>query len=408
MKQAHISTVSIPIERLIPHPKNYNTHNDRQISKLRHLIRVHGYAKGSVVYQLSTHYLLAGHGVIEALKQEGYTHVDAVELDVDDSKAEAFMIADNKIATDSVIDNMALNNLISELSAMDVPSLDFAYDSSDLEDLASRILADSGGYIAEPQDDEIPDVVEPITQTGDLWTLGKHRVLCGDSTKAEDVARLMDGVKADMVFTDPPYGMNKDFENDNLKDMRAFHSKWMVNISDIKFSLVWYDPKRMSDVIVIGEQYLGKMVDYLHLYKPNDVAFPLHSWIRKSESMIIFGNPDYKEVKLYAHDTYLWNHTSKDKSIYHPSVKAMEVVVDVLSRFNANIILDLFLGSGTSTIACQKLNRVCYGMEIDQHYCDVIVKRYIDFVGSSEGVFCDRDGVKTGYQELINERDKQA
>lgn len=87
MKQAHLSTVSIPIEQLIPHPQNPNTHDDRQIKKLRHLIKVHGYSKGSVVYQVSMHHILAGHGLVTALKAEGYTHVDAVELDVDDDKA---------------------------------------------------------------------------------------------------------------------------------------------------------------------------------------------------------------------------------------------------------------------------------------------------------------------------------
>ena len=154
MKQAHLSTVSIPIERLVPHPQNPNTHDDRQIKKLRHLIKTHGYSKGSVVYQLSTHHILAGHGLVTALKAEGYTHVDAVELDIDDDKAKAFMIADNKIADDSVIDNTLLNNLISELSAMDVPSLDFGFDSDDLSELADRILADSGGLGSREDDTE--------------------------------------------------------------------------------------------------------------------------------------------------------------------------------------------------------------------------------------------------------------
>jgi len=144
MKQAHISTVSKPIVKLIPHPQNANTHDDRQIGKLRHLIKVHGYAKGSVVYQKSTGYLLAGHGVIEALKKEGYTHVDAIELDIDDDKAKAFMIADNHVATQSVIDDVALQNLINELSDMNVPALDFAFDDADLQALADKILAGAG------------------------------------------------------------------------------------------------------------------------------------------------------------------------------------------------------------------------------------------------------------------------
>jgi ParB-like chromosome segregation protein Spo0J len=146
MKQAHLSTVSIPIERLIPHPQNPNTHDDRQIKKLRHLIKTHGYAKGSVVFQTSTHHMLAGHGILEALKLEGYTHVDAVELDIDDIKAKAFMVADNKIATDSLIDNQSLSNLIELLSSENIPSLDFGFDSDDLSELADRILGDTKEY----------------------------------------------------------------------------------------------------------------------------------------------------------------------------------------------------------------------------------------------------------------------
>ena len=139
-KLAQLQTVSKPIDRLIPHPKNANTHPDSQIEKLRHLIKVHGYAKGSVVYQKSTGYLLAGHGIIEALKAEGYTHVDAVELDVDDDKALAFLVADNKIASDSIIDDISLQKAINELSEMDVPALDFGFDDVDLSELADRIL----------------------------------------------------------------------------------------------------------------------------------------------------------------------------------------------------------------------------------------------------------------------------
>lgn len=128
MKQAKIITVNKPIAELIPHPKNPNTHPESQIKKLRHLIKAHGYSKGSVVYQKSTGYLLAGHGIIEALKAEGYTHVDAIEIDVDDDKALAFLVADNKIASDSIIDDIALQNAINELSEMNVPSLDFAFE----------------------------------------------------------------------------------------------------------------------------------------------------------------------------------------------------------------------------------------------------------------------------------------
>ena len=207
MKLAHLAYVSKPLDKLLPHPKNPNTHPDRQMKKLKHLIKKHGYSKGSVVYQKSTGYLLAGHGIVQALKELGYTHVDAVELDIDDEKALAFMIADNKVASDSIIDDIALQNVINELSEMDVPSLDFAFDEDDLSELADRILANNPPGEVVEDDFDVEQEIEPVTKAGDLWALGNHRLLCGDSTKKEDVDRLMDGKKADLILTDPPYNV---------------------------------------------------------------------------------------------------------------------------------------------------------------------------------------------------------
>lgn len=195
MKQAQLTVLSKPIDSLIPHPKNPNTHSPEQIKKLAHSIKKHGFSKGSVVIQKSSGRILAGHGIVEALKQLGYTDVDVIEADLADGQAEAFMISDNHIASQAVIDNIGLQNLINELSELNIPALDFGFDSKDLEDLASQILANNGGYQADEKDDDVPEVKEAITQKGDLWTLGRHRVLCGDSTCKDDVALLMGGGK---------------------------------------------------------------------------------------------------------------------------------------------------------------------------------------------------------------------
>lgn len=173
LKSAELMIVRKRFNEIFPHPKNPRTHDEKQINKLRHSIRTHGFSKGSIVIQKSTGYIIAGHGIVEALKAEGYNGADVVEADLPDGQAEAFMIADNHVASQSEWDNAGLQQLINELSEMNIPSLDFGFDSDDLEKLASEILADSGGYQAEPQDDEIPDVIEPITKMGDLWTLGQ-------------------------------------------------------------------------------------------------------------------------------------------------------------------------------------------------------------------------------------------
>jgi rubredoxin len=127
------------------------------------------------------------------LKQLGYTDVDVVEADLPDKQAEAFLIADNHIASQAIIDDIALQNLINELG--DMPAIDYGFDKDDLDDLAGRILAGSGGYQADEKDDDVPEVKEAITQKGDLWHLSNHRVLCGDSTLKSDVDRLCDGCR---------------------------------------------------------------------------------------------------------------------------------------------------------------------------------------------------------------------
>jgi DNA modification methylase len=435
MKQAHINTVSIPIERLIPHPENYNTHPDRQIKKLRHLIKTHGYAKGSVVFQASTHYVLCGHGILEALKLEGYTHVDAVELDVDGAKAEAFMIADNKIASDSVIDDSALQQLISQLSDQNVPSLDFGFDSKDLEDLASRILADSGGYTAEPQDDEIPETVEPITKTGDLWHLGSHRLLNGDSTKAEDIERLMGGVKADMVFTDPPYAVNyghdqvelqkksggkfsktrlqHTIQNDNLSTEECAEQLWKPSFKNM------YDnaDDECSFYMTMCQGGDQMMMMMMMMMSENWQIKHELIWV-KSSAVFSMGRLDYdyqhepilfgwkKKHNFYGNGQFtksIWEIPKPNKSDLHPTMKPIELIANALlnSSKESDNVLDLFLGSGSTLIAAHKLGRICYGCEIDQHYCDVIVKRYIDFVGDDSSVSVERDGQVIGYKDLI-------
>jgi DNA modification methylase len=403
MKQAHLSTVSIPIERLIPHPQNPNTHDDRQIKKLRHLIKTHGYSKGSVVYQLSTHHILAGHGLVTALKAEGYTHVDAVELDIDNDKAKAFMIADNKVASDAIIDDVSLQNLINELSEHNVPALDFAFDDTDLSELADRILADSGGYQAEPQDDEIPETVEPITQSGDLWTLGKHRVLCGDSCKAEYVARLMDGKKADVGITDAPYGVRQEEWDDKNNFLDNLTTWFEIYKKYTEFGLLWFCADKMIPFLIDK----GNFIRLLIWNKPSGSQYAGSSqnnlWYSFESIMVYDFNGINKNTGTNDFGYSVFDsRTIPEAKEGHPTTKPIDLMcwlIDHYSKANQTI-LDLFLGSGSTLIAAQKLNRVCYGMEISPAYVDVICARYIKFVGSSAGVFVTRNGEDIEYEGL--------
>lgn len=154
VKSAELIIVKKKIAELIPNPKNPNTHDERQINKLSHSIKKHGFVKGSVVIQKSTSTIIAGHGIIEALKKLGYDEVDVIEADLTDEQADAFLIADNHIASQSVIDDISLQKLINELSDLNVPAIDFGFDQDDLDALAGRILA------WNPKEKEMPDLPE--------------------------------------------------------------------------------------------------------------------------------------------------------------------------------------------------------------------------------------------------------
>jgi hypothetical protein len=404
LKSAQLMVVRKRFDEIKPHPKNPRVHDEKQIEKLRHSIRTHGFSKGSIVIQKSTGYILAGHGIVTALKAEGYNGADVIEADLPDGQAEAFLISDNHVASQSEWDNVGLQQLINELSEMNIPSLDFGFDSDDLEALASQILADSGGYQAEPQDDEIPETVEPITQSGDLWTLGRHRVLCGDSTVKENVEYLLDGNKVDLCLTDPPYNVGKEYETyeDNKED-----------IEYIKFSKTWFFLIRnYCNVLAFTPGPTN-----IELWSLIEKPFWWVAWVKNNamrwskiggmccwEPICIYGKPK----KKIPQDVYIVPITvqkdivSNDGSFLHPTPKQIKLWCSIIDDFtdNGDIVLDIFGGSGTTLIACEKLGRIAYLQEIDAHYCDVIVKRYVDFVGSSAGVFVTRNGEDVEYDKL--------
>lgn len=373
------------IGQLKPDPQNARRHNQRNIGQIVSSLQEVGAARSIVIDE--DNIILAGNGVIEAAGIAGIENVRVIEADGNE-----IIAVKRKGLTPEQKTRLALwDNRAAELAEWDVDQLQINFDSGMLDGMFSDIDLEKLGLNTkgeqmedvEPQIDKAEELrVKWGVESGQLWQLGEHRLVCGDCADRTVVEKVMGGEKADMVFTDPPYGMNKDFVNDNLKDMIEFHKKWIVickQYSDVM--LCWYDPKRIREIIIPADELFSKMTDYLHMYKPNDVAFPLHSWIRISESMLIFGKGKYIEVNPYAHDTYLYNHEDKDKSFYHPSVKPINIVSDVISRFDADIIYDPFLGSGTTLIACERLNRKCRAVEISPAYCAVAIQRWVDVTG---------------------------
>jgi DNA modification methylase len=242
------------------------------------------------------------------------------------------------------------------------------------------------------EEDEVPEVpVDAITKLGDLWLLGEHRVLCGDSTSEADVARLMNGEKADMVFTDPPYGIGftdtkgNTIQNDDLSDEKLsdFNRLWQerANIASKKdcFLLAWQSPRKFHLLNYFGSWKFFRLIT---MYKSNRISFPHGAWINKTEPCCVFSKGHPKITKIeYMDDCYVYKHdkeSHEDSNVGHPTPKPVKMVMsNIQACANKNdLILDLFLGSGSTIIATEKLGRKCYGMEISPNYCDVIVKRW--------------------------------
>ncbi len=244
-------------------------------------------------------------------------------------------------------------------------------------------------------EDAIPEVVDPITKPGDLWLLGNHRLLCGDATISTDVDRLMDGEKADMVFTDPPYGMNLDAEGfakmPKAKGTTAHEYKNIIGDgSDFTPDLItsiFMSAPNAKEVFIWGADYFAELL-------PDRNDGSLIVWDKRQEGGTdkLFGSSfeicwskerHKRDIARILWAGYFGMSSDDTKQRVHPTQKPTELAVWFFDRWGSGLItvLDLFLGSGSTLIACEKTNRKCYGMELDPHYCDVIVKRWEEFTG---------------------------
>ena len=330
--------------------------------------------------------IIGGHQRIKVAKDLNIEKVPTVELDLTYDKERELNIRLNKNSGDWDYDVLANGFEMDEL-------MEWGFSEDELVGFAP----DEEEVKGLTDDDDVPDDVEPICKLGDLYQLGDHRLLCGDSTKKEDVEKLMDGKKADMVFTDPPYNINygnikhpkfkvRNIENDNMDDddYVKFCQKFILNIKNFcdgciyvchapnvdgriiatildntfhcSTTIIWN-----KDVFTLGR---GK---YQNKYEP--IWF---GWNKSGDNFINIRNL-----------TNVWDINRPKSSKLHPTMKPIELITMALKHAsNKNkIIYDCFLGSGSTLIACEKTNRKCYGMELDPHYCDVIIKRWEDYTG---------------------------
>jgi len=391
----------ISIDKLTPYPANAKAHPPEQVERIARSIEAFGF-KVPLLCD-ADNVIVAGHGRYLAAQKLGLAEVPVIRCDdLTPDQIRAFRIADNKVAE---------SEWIEEILAAEIQAL--AADHFDTDLLG--FTADELAAIQPPKDgltdpDDIPDIPEdapPITQPGDLWLLGEHRVLCADCTNRENVHRLMDGKQADMVFTDPPYGVSYADKNRYLNVISPRNriqipiehdhvsEKEIMALWKACFEVIRDNLAPVNSYYITGPQIQGMMMMMMMMQEAGLPYRHVIIWVKNNH---VLGRCDYyykhepiffgwtTKHKFYARGpfkTSVWPVDKPLKNDLHPTMKPVDLIINALlnSSKQGDICLDPFLGSGSTLIACERLGRVCYGMEIDPHYCDVIVKRWEDYTG---------------------------
>jgi len=368
----------IPIAELDLDPANVRQHDEKNLAAIKSSLKRFGQQKPIVVDPKGI--VIAGNGTLTAARALGWDRIRIVRTQLEGSEATAYAIADNRTAELATWDDDALMQQLSALDLEDSALVEAAgFSAAELEGMVDGLLGEK-----ELNEDEVPEVPDdPITQPGDLWILGDHRLLCGDSTKAEDVERLMDGEKADMVFTDPPYGMNLDTNFQDIHQGATTGSNHRPVLNDADE----FDPNCIfatdcKEILIWG-------ADYFHHKLPKGGSW--YCWDKTlgqfegrigNELELLWSKIPHKRLVF----RYQWvgynglQSQDTDKRV-HPNQKPVELYIECLNLFDHKLILDLFGGSGTTLIACEKTSRHCRMMELDPAYCDVIVERWENLTG---------------------------
>ena len=388
----------VAVSTLIPYAKNSRTHDDAQVAQIAASIKEFGFRNPILVDGVS---VIAGHGRLLAAQKLKLDKVPTLDCsDMTPSQKKAYIIADNKIALNAGWDNAMLTIELKDLEDEGFDLTLTGFDDKELDALLNVIEGTDG----LTDEDAVPDVPEePKTKLGDIYILGNHRLMCGDSTSVDAVDQLMEFGKADMVFTDPPYNM--DFTGgihaDGSKSFNAKHG----GIKNDKMSQT--EAEDFFDAInsiiyayCVGAFYitfyrLGIGEYWKSLERTNLKVRSLIIWDKGNHTL---SNSDYMskyEPIFYGwtgdnHNFYggnngmdIWEIKRTAKNDLHPTMKPVELIEKALedASVSGNIVLDLFGGSGSSMIACEKVGRKARLMELDPKYCDVIVKRWEDFTG---------------------------
>ena len=394
-------------------PADYNPRKDlkpgdAEYEKLKRSIEQFGYVE-PVIWNKTTGRVVGGHQRLKVLMDMGMTEVDCVVVEMDEDKEKALNIALNKISGDWDKDKLAL--LIADLQGADFDVSLTGFEPAEIDDLFKDTLKDG---VKDDDFDVGAELEKPtMTKPGDIWTLGRHRLICGDSTKAETYDLLMGSTKANLVITDPPYNVNYEgsagkIKNDNMAD-DAFYN-FLLDAYTQMHSAMADD----ASIYVFHADTEG--LNFRKAFA--DAGFYLSGCCIWKKQSLVLGRSPYQwqhEPCLYGwkkngkhqwytgrKETTIWEFDKPKKNGDHPTMKPIPLLAYPImnSSMSNSVVLDPFGGSGSTLIACEQTDRICYTVELDEKFCDVIVKRYIEQVGGSDEVSVIRDGLSYKYSEV--------
>jgi len=385
----------VKLDALIPYARNSRTHSDAQVAQIAASIKEFGFTNPVLIDETGS--IIAGHGRVMAARKLAITDVPSIRLThLTEAQKKAYVIADNKLALNAGWDDEML-----AVELTDLKDMGFDLDLTGFSTLEIEALLAPVGTEGLTDEDAVPEVPEaPVTVMGDVWLLGKHRVMCGDSTSIDAVEKLMEGQKADMVFTDPPYGVDYDgghavkgkrrekLKNDATPEIYDGVMPVIYSVSkdgaatylwfsdsksaavtaavtaagyEVRNTLIWN--KNVAQFGAIGAQYKSKHEPCLYCFKKGHAPY--------------WAGPN-NEVSV-------WDIKRCPKNEHHPTQKPVELAERALGNSSkaGDSILDLFGGSGSTLIACEKTGRINRSMELDPKYCDVIVQRWQEFTGQT-------------------------
>ncbi|MFB1050548.1 site-specific DNA-methyltransferase [Paraliobacillus sp. JSM ZJ581] len=401
----------IKVEQLIPadyNPRKDLQPGDSEYEKIKRSLEEFGYVD-PVIWNKTTGRVVGGHQRLKVLASMGRTEVECVVVELNEEKEKALNVALNKISGDWDKEKLAV--LMTDLDAADFDVSLTGFDAAEIDDLFKDTLRDG----VEDDDFDVEEELQnpPITMQGDVWLLGRHRLVCGDSTKKETFDKLMEEKKANLVVTDPPY--NVDYEgsagkikNDNMNNntfyqflLDAFTNTEDALAKDGSIYVFHADTEGLNFRKAFEEA--GFYLSGTCIWKKQSLVLGRSPYQWKHEP-ILFGWKKKGRHRWYSDrkQSTIWEFDKPKRNADHPTMKPIALIAYPImnSSLTNSIVLDPFGGSGSTLIASEQTDRICYMIELDEKYCDVIAKRYIEQVGTDEDVYVIRNNKKIAYSEL--------